>query len=92
MDTITTKQLRENMPEVIRTLRSGRPVRLTYRRKPIGTIQPDQSRTPPQRGSAEAIDQGLAALKDLHVPDAVKNDPRSIKEQLAELRDKKYRK
>jgi antitoxin (DNA-binding transcriptional repressor) of toxin-antitoxin stability system len=91
MNTITTKQLRENMPEVIRTLRRGKPVRLTYRHRVIGTLQPDQMQTPPKRGSAEAIRQGLAALQDLHVPDKVKNDPRGIKEQLAELRDKKYR-
>jgi antitoxin (DNA-binding transcriptional repressor) of toxin-antitoxin stability system len=90
MDTLTTKQMRENMPEVIRLLDSGRPVRLTYRHKTIGTIQPAPAAAPPRRGSAEAVRQGLAALKDLHVPDEVKNDPRNIKEQIAELRDRKY--
>jgi antitoxin (DNA-binding transcriptional repressor) of toxin-antitoxin stability system len=86
---MTTKQLRENMPEVIRLLKSGESLRITYRRKTVGTIQPEAPSTP-RRGSPEAIRQGLAALKDLHVPDKVRNDPRSIKEQLAELRERKY--
>ena len=68
MDTITTKQLRENMPEVIRSLQRGRNVQLTYRRKTVGTIQPEQeSKREFRRGSSEAILHALKTL-DFGVP------------------------
>lgn len=87
MGTITTKQLREDMPKVVRQLRAGQPVTLTYRKKIIGTIQPATPPEAPRRGSPEAIRQGLVALRKLSVPASIRKDPRSIKEQIAELRD-----
>lgn len=88
MNTITTKQLRENMPAVIRTLREGKPLRLTYRRKTVGTIEPQPNKgLPLRRGSPEAILHAARTL-DFGVPESVKKDTRPIKERIAEMRDK----
>lgn len=76
------------MPRVVRALRHGQPVTLTYRHKVIGTIQPATGGSTPLRGSPEAIRRGFLALDNLHVPDEVKNDPRSMKQRLAELRER----
>jgi hypothetical protein len=88
--TITTKQFRENMQSVIRILESGQSVRLTYRRKTVGTIQPEPNNSQPfRRGSPEAIQHALKTL-DFGVPEKLKGSERSFKEELAELRNKKY--
>jgi hypothetical protein len=91
MSTITTKQLRENMPQVISDLRLGNSIRLSYRHKIIGVLQPvDAPSQALRRGSPEAIKQGLQSLRDILVPEAVRYDSHSIKEQLQELRSRKY--
>jgi antitoxin (DNA-binding transcriptional repressor) of toxin-antitoxin stability system len=91
MSTITTKQLRENMSQVIHDLRQGKSVQLSYRHSIIGVLQPIQvARQTVRRGSPEAIRQGLATLKDLSIPTTISNDTRIIKEQLTEIRDGKY--
>lgn len=73
------------MLQVIRDLREGKSVQLSYRHSIIGVLQPIQvARQTLRRGSSAAIRQGLDGLKDLRVPAAA--DTRSIKEQLAELR------
>ena len=92
MTTLTTKQLREQMPEVIRKLRQGESVQLTYRRKVIGTLQPEQTPGKPlRRGSPEAILDFLKHADFGPIPDKLRNDPRSFKEQIAELRDQDLR-
>ena len=91
MSTITTKQLRENMSQVINDLRLGNSIQLSYRHKVIGVLQPvDASSQALRRGSPEAIRQGLQSLQSMIVPDPVRNDPRSVKEQISELRSGKY--
>lgn len=91
MNTITTKQLRENMSQVIRDLRQGKSVQLSYRHSTIGVLQPiQQVNQTLRRGSPEAIRQGLQGLRDVFVPESISTDTRSIKEQIAELRDGKY--
>ncbi|MDQ2752747.1 MAG: hypothetical protein M3R72_06965 [Bacteroidota bacterium] len=91
MSIITTKQLRENMPQVIRDLRQGKSVQLSYRHSIIGVLQPIQvANQTLRRGSSAAIRQGLDSLKELSVPTATISDTRSIKEQLAELRSESY--
>lgn len=91
MSTITTKQLRENMPQVISDLRLGNSIRLSYRHKIIGVLQPVSAPSQAlRRGSPESIRQGLQGLRDISVPDTARNNPRSIKEQLQELRSRKY--
>lgn len=91
MSTITTKQLRENMSQVIRDLSLGNSIQLSYRHKVIGVLQPvDTPGQPLRRGSPVAIRQGLEYLRTMKVPDYVRHDPRSVKEQISELRSRKY--
>jgi len=87
MSTITTKQLRENMSQVIHDLRLGNSIQLSYRHKVIGVLHPSQAL---RRGSPEAIRQGLQSLKNIVVPDSIRHDPHSVKEQISELRSRKY--
>lgn len=91
MNTITTKQLRENMSQVIHDLKQGKSVQLSYRHGIIGILQPIQvAAQTVRRGSPEAILHGLHELKNLSVPNAIRADDRSIKEQLAEIRAVKH--
>lgn len=91
MNTITTKQLRDNMSQVIHDLGLGSSIKLSYRHKVIGILRPvDAPNRALQRGSPEAIRQGLRKLQNVVVPDSVQQDSRSIKEQISELRSKKY--
>lgn len=91
MSTISTKQLRENMPQVIRDLRKGKSVQLSYRHNVIGVLVPiEVADKTPRRGSPEAIRRALDNLQSVAVLGRVSNNSRSIKEQIAEIRDKKY--
>lgn len=91
MSIITTKQLRENMSQVINDLKQGRSVQLSYRHKVIGILQPvDGSQPSLRRGSPEAVRRGLLSLQGLEVPKATRNDSRSIKDQITDIRTKKY--
>jgi antitoxin (DNA-binding transcriptional repressor) of toxin-antitoxin stability system len=89
MSTITTKQLRENMPQVIRDLESGKPVQLTYRHRVIGVLQPVRSDNKPlRRGSPEAI---LDTLKSIDLGSAaskIRNSHKTFKEEIRELRER----
>ena len=79
------------MPAAIRALKRGQSIQLTYRRRIIGTLQPHSPASKPlRRGSSEAILQALQSIQDLAIPAVTQQDQRSYKEQLAELRDKKY--
>lgn len=92
MSTITTKQLRDNMSQVIRDLEKGKSVQLSYRHKIIGTLQPiDAPAQALKRGSSGAIQKGLESLKTAFTADHISLDSRSIKEQVAEMRSGKYR-
>lgn len=91
MQTLTTKQLRENLSAVIDQLKNGQAVQLSYRRKVIGILQP--ANVQPQalrRGSPEAIRSGLASLQ-ANPGSRSSVDRRSIKEQIAEYRERKYK-
>ncbi len=91
MSTISTKQLRENMSKVIRDLRQGKSVQLTYRRSVIGVLQPIKvANKTLRRGSPEAIRRALDNLQSTTVPERISNETRSMKKQIAEIRVKKY--
>lgn len=76
------------MPGVVSTLRRGNAVQLSYRHKIIGTIQPpsreDRSL---RRGSPEAILEFLDHA-DFGVPEELRRSNKSVKEEIAELRDR----
>ncbi len=80
------------MAQVVRDLQDGKSVQLSYRHKVIGVLQPINAPGQPlRRGSPEAIRQGLKNLRSIVVPDLIQHDPRSLKEQVSELRSRKYR-
>ena len=79
------------MPQVIRDLRQGKSVQLSYRHSIIGVLQPIQAANQTlERGSALAIRQGLDSLRGLSVAATTSNDARSIKEQLADIRAERH--
>lgn len=89
--TLTTKQLREDMPRVITTLEQGTPIQLTYRHKIVGTIEPAQHYEPvPRRGDAKAFADFMKNT-DFGVPDYLKNDPRHVTEIIAEAKEQRMR-
>lgn len=91
MRTITTKQLRDNMLQIIDELRVGNSINLSYRHQVIGLLQPvNRPGRALRRGSPEAIRISLQNLQSMLVPNSVQNDFRSIKEQTSVLRSRKY--
>jgi hypothetical protein len=88
MSTITTKQLRENMPQVIRDLKLGKPVRLSYRHRIIGTLQPVQPANKSlRRGSPEAILSTLESIELGSTASEVRESNKTFKEEIHELRE-----
>jgi antitoxin (DNA-binding transcriptional repressor) of toxin-antitoxin stability system len=87
MSTITTKQLRENMPQVVRDLQKGKPIQLSYRHKIIGVLQPAQAiATPLRRGSFTAIQSFLESADFGPIPIDLQTPSLNIKQQIAKLR------
>lgn len=44
MTTITAKELRDNLDQIVKRVRGGEPIRVTYRSKIAFVIQPDDSK------------------------------------------------
>lgn len=89
--TLTTKQLREDMPRAISELQQGNPITLTYRHKVVGTIEPAQVDKPaPRRGDLQAF---LEFMKntDFGWPEHIKNDPRDTVELVKEMKEQHAR-
>ncbi|MBI2009256.1 hypothetical protein HYS84_02495 [Candidatus Saccharibacteria bacterium] len=87
MDIITTRELRENMAAVIRDLKRGKAVQLSYRHRVIGTLQPSPPAPMPLRqGSPEAVRNFLETADFGPIPSKLRTDHRSFKQQVAELR------
>ena len=59
MSTITTKQLRDGMAQVVRDLQNGKSVQLSYRHKIIGVLQPVDE---PAQGAATRVFQRRATI------------------------------
>lgn len=92
---ITTKQLRENMANIVRDLQLGRQIKLSYRHKVIGILQPinhNEVREPqPRRGSPEAIRAALDEIDFDTTPSHFRDSKLTIKELIAEQRDTDFR-
>lgn len=87
MSTITTKQLRDNMAEVIRNLEKGQSVQLSYRHKVIGTLQPAKTAAAPERRGAPQTVQAYLERADFGpIPQKLQASPQGFKQQLDELR------
>ena len=84
---INTKQLRENMHQVVRDLAAGKSIQLTYRHRVIGVLQPANAHPVPlHRGSAGAIQNYLHTASFGPIPAALKDSELSAKQQIAKLR------
>lgn len=93
---MTTKQLRQNMPEVVKELAKGNRLELTYRGRVIGVLEPTDAAgqlpaRPMRRGSPEAI-LDFIENNTWDVPERVRNDKRPIKEIIAEMRREDWEK
>ena len=87
MSIITTKQLRENMSEIMSDLKNGKSVQLSYRRKIIGVLRPVQpAAVPLRRGSAAAVRNFLSTNDFGRIPRNLRASDLSFKQQMKELR------
>jgi antitoxin (DNA-binding transcriptional repressor) of toxin-antitoxin stability system len=88
MSTITTKQLRDDMANVVRELQKGKSVQLSYRHKVIGTLQPAaRPGAAMRRGSAGAVQRFLSTSPFRGAPQRLQASTKSFKQEIAELRD-----
>jgi antitoxin (DNA-binding transcriptional repressor) of toxin-antitoxin stability system len=91
MNTITTKHLRENMAQVVRDLKSGSSLELSYRHKVIAVVKPVKpSAAPLRRGSAHAIQDFLAHADFGQIPEKLTQEA-SFKDEIAALRTRKLK-
>ncbi len=65
MKTITAKQLRDNLDEVVKRVRSGEPLRVTYRSKAAFILQPDQPAGTIEPGSVQAMKLFVLQVREL---------------------------
>jgi antitoxin (DNA-binding transcriptional repressor) of toxin-antitoxin stability system len=88
MTTITTKQLRDDMAQIVRDLQNGKSVQLSYRHKIIGVLQPvSESAKALRRGSSGAIRQFLDTDPFASIPEELHASSRSFEQEISELRD-----
>ncbi len=59
MKTVTARELRENLDEIVQRVRGGETIRVTYRSKPAFILQPEKLSESIVRGSEEAMKQFL---------------------------------
>jgi prevent-host-death family protein len=65
MTTISAKELRDNLENIVERLRAGERIRVTYRSKPAFTLEPEFSDSDrPAPGSSEAIDNFVSRVDD----------------------------
>jgi antitoxin (DNA-binding transcriptional repressor) of toxin-antitoxin stability system len=90
MTTISTVDLRNNLADYINRLSAGESFQLTYRKKSVARLEPTIQPTYPP-GDIRRIMAAVDALDHMDVPEHIRNDPRSIKEMIAEARDNDLR-
>ena len=55
MNTITAKELRDNLDQIVKRVRRGESIKVTYRSKPAFTLQPEKPSSSLLPGSAQAM-------------------------------------
>jgi antitoxin (DNA-binding transcriptional repressor) of toxin-antitoxin stability system len=63
MRTITAKELRDNLDQVVQRVRGGEAIRVTYRSRAAFTLQPEQPSSAPAPGSVEAMRRFVQKLR-----------------------------
>jgi prevent-host-death family protein len=96
MKTITAKNLRDHLDEIVERVRHGETIRVTYRSRPAFRIEPDTSPgAAPEPGSPEAMQNFVQMMQAVNrSPRASSLDPhKPIKQLHHELldADPKYR-
>jgi prevent-host-death family protein len=89
MTTITAKQLREHLDEIVARVRRGETIRVTYRSQPAFRLEPDvPPPAGPKPGSPEAMKQFIQMARAMNKGREPVLDPnKSIKELEHELLD-----
>ena len=82
MKTVTARELRENLDEIVQRVRGGETIRVTYRSKPAFILQPEKLSESIVRGSEEAMKQFLSETIKLS-----KSKNRSIFDQNENVKD-----
>jgi prevent-host-death family protein len=96
MNTISAKELRDNLDLIVQRVRAGERIRVTYRSKPAFTLEPDAPASPqPAPGSPEAMQAFLSAVSDhrQHIKKGVFDPSKTTKELYHDMldTDPKYR-
>ncbi len=96
MKTIKAKDLRDNLDSIVKRVRQGESIRVTYRSKPAFTLQPDiPKRTGPEPGTPLAIEHFIQSAQNMrrNAEKVVLDPKKSIKELYHEIleNDPKYK-
>lgn len=95
IQTISAKELRDNLDSVVRRVRAGERIRVTYRSKPAFILKPEQQTsvggrsTKPKPGSPEAMQRFIHRVEQRrkHTGKPVFDPSKSIKELYHEMLD-----
>ena len=83
MKTITALALRDNLDEVVKRVRAGETIRVTYRSKPAFLLLPEGSSSDPLPGSQAAMRSFVQQVKELDkVPRTSRLNPAQPLKQL----------
>lgn len=87
MNTITAKELRDNLDQIVKRVRCGESIRVTYRSKAAFTLRPEVPNQTLQPGSVPAMNQFSEQSRKLRArkPQPLLNPNKSVKELYHEL-------
>lgn len=90
MTTITAKDLRDNLDQIVQRVRRGETIRVTYRSLPAFRLEPDVPETSePKPGSPKAMKKFLQLIEEVNQTHRQSSlDPhKSVKDQYHQLLD-----
>jgi antitoxin (DNA-binding transcriptional repressor) of toxin-antitoxin stability system len=90
MKTITAKDLRDNLDSVVKKVRLGEAIKVTYRSKPAFILQPDTIKNSgPEPGTPEAMERFIKSAENMRrgAKKTVFDPKKSIKELYHEMLD-----